>query len=109
MNTLITTTQTTRTGRQILNIQAYKSADELSRAHPEVKSWTYIYYIPRGMGNEAMRQALTRTMQKQGHWYTMVYHVGDFIMAAAVTTTTLCICLEHIGDNGNCPVHGKGL
>jgi hypothetical protein len=21
----------------------------------------------------------------------------------------LCICLEYIGDNGDCPVHGKGL
>jgi hypothetical protein len=23
--------------------------------------------------------------------------------------TPVCLCLERIGDNGDCPVHGKGL
>lgn len=25
------------------------------------------------------------------------------------TDQPLCVCLEHIGDNGYCPVHGKGF
>ena len=92
---------------QILNIQSYKCAEELRRAHPEVRSWVYIYHIPRGMSVETLRQAVKQTMQKQGQWYPMVYHVGNFIMAPAVTTDRVnCVCLEHIGDNGPCPTHG---
>lgn len=93
--------------RRILNIQSYKTADELKKAHPEVRSWAYIFQVARGMTAEGMRTALAQRMQKQGQWYSMVYHVGNFIMAPAqVTPKITCTCLEHIGDNGPCPTHG---
>ena len=103
-----TTTQRSPTGRLILNIQAYRSIDELKATHPNVKSWTYIYQVPHRMSVEEVHSQLVKIMQKQGTWYSMVYHVGDFIIAPAVTTETMCICLEHIGDNGPCPKHGTG-
>ena len=93
--------------RQIVNMQAYKSTDDLKRAHPEVRSWSYIYQINRGMTTEGIRAAVQQTMQKKGQWYSMVYHVGNFIMAPAIVTKKVnCVCLEHIGDNGPCPTHG---
>ena len=98
--------------RQILNMQAYKCMDELKKAHPEVKSWSYIYQINRGMTTEGIRAAVKQTMEKQGQWYSMVYHVGNFVMAPAITTDndllskSNCICLDNVGDNGPCPTHG---
>jgi len=107
------TTYTFTKPHLILNIQAYKNTNELRRAHPDVKSWTYIYHIPRGMSVEALRAAVAQVMKRQGQWHSMVYHVGDFIMApalsaqAGVTTSNVkYICLERIGDNGPCPVQG---
>jgi hypothetical protein len=93
--------------RNIVNIQAYKSTDELKKAHPEVKSWSYIYIVNHGMTVEGIRAAVKQTMQKKGQWYSMVYHVGNFIMAPAIVTDKVnCVCLERIGDNGPYPKHG---
>jgi len=94
------------TTKKILNIQTYKNMDELRNNHPQVKSWSYIYHIPRGMTSETMRQAVKQVMTKQGQWYSMVYHVGDFILAPAINTPKICTCLEFIGDNGPCSIHG---
>jgi hypothetical protein len=108
MNTQ-TVIQTATTKRRILNIQTYKSQAEITRAHPEVNEWKHIYQIPRGMSEAAAKGKLIQIMEQQGEWHTVLYQVGCFIMAPAVTTKALCICLERIGDNGPCPIHGEGL
>ena len=34
---------------------------------------------------------------------------ADNIVTELNSLEPLCICLQYIGDNGDCPVHGKGF
>jgi len=105
MNTQ-TVIQTKAAGRKILNVQTYKSQAELKNSHPEVKTWTYLYQIPRGMNEAAAKGKIIQIMEGQDHWHTVVYQVGDFIMAPKIEKAVYCCCLEYIGDNPPCPIHG---
>jgi hypothetical protein len=106
MNTQ-TVIRTRETGRKILNVQTYKSQAELRRNHPEVKGWTQLYQIPRGMSEAEAKAKIIQTMEKQGQWHKVIYQVENFIMAPQIDEEPkLCCCLDYIGDNPPCPIHG---
>lgn len=82
------------------SVQPYKSQSELLRAHPEVKSLTVVYQIPRGQTTEGISVAL-RKKNAQGQ----LYQIGNFIWQPS---SKPCICLKIIGDNGYCEAHPVG-
>jgi hypothetical protein len=93
-----------------MNTQVYSSMNELRKAHPAVKNWAYIFTIPRGMSDEAARNALKKRLEQKGESYSMIYQIGNFFVAPARNTPKLlCVCLDYIGDHGPCPIHGDPL
>ena len=85
-------------------IMNYRSQTELQRIHPEHKSYTCIYHAPRGMSEEIKLSQLRTVLTRKGIHAQIIYQIGDFFWIPET-----CICLERIGDNGDCPKHGKGL
>ena len=79
------------------SVQFYKSQSELLRAHPEARSLTVVYQIPRGQTTEGIASAL-RKKNAQGS----LYQIGNFIWKPSGKQ---CICLKVMGDNGPCPAH----
>ena len=84
-------------------IMNYHSQTELQRAHPEHKSFACIYHAPRGMSEEVKLTNLRQAIKRRNVTAQLIYQVGDFFWIPET-----CVCLERIGDNGDCPKHGKG-
>lgn len=85
----------------MLQIVEYKRVSEIGRTHPEVKSLSVVYQIPRGMGIESIRAQLMKRNIKE-----RVFRVGNFIWKPAQTTERLYACFEKVGDNPGCSRHG---
>jgi len=85
-------------------IMNYRSQSELQRLHPEHTSYKCIYHAPRGMSGEIQLTQLRAIIKKQGIGAQIIYQIGEFFWIPET-----CVCLERIGDNGDCPKHGKGL
>jgi hypothetical protein len=86
----------------------YRSQSELARAHPEIRSFKLVHHAPRGQTTDAQQAALTA----KGITGT-VYQVGDLFFQASMeghklTLPSDCTCLQYVGDNQNCPHHGRG-
>jgi len=88
-----------------MKIERFQNKTELTVEHPEVKNWRMIYQAPRGQHAEAQTEGVRKAMNKAGTQSPTVYQIGDLFWIPATTTPTLCLCLEHVGDNGSCPVH----
>ena len=60
--------------------------------------------------------AITKSLEKAPYWKVVIaYLCVRFLKARhprthapARSAGELCVCLHYIGDNGPCPVHGKG-
>lgn len=84
----------------MFRVSNYKSSSELYRAHPEIKSLTVLYAIPRGQTADGIITAL-RKKNAQGN----LYQIGNFIWQPS---SKPCVCLKAIGDNGYCEAHPTG-
>jgi len=42
------------------------------------------------------------------YWYVLALRASAGVLKARHPRKRLCVCLQYIGDNGPCPVHGKG-
>ena len=51
--------------------------------------------------------ATTKSLEKAPYWKVVIAYWYVLFLKARPPRKKLCICLEKIGDNGPCPIHGK--
>lgn len=90
----------------MLSIIPYQSRTELVRAHPG-KNFKLVHF--NTAPHEGI-EALYMILQKKDIEGT-IYQIGDSFWQVAESLPraqpTECACLQYVGDNPNCLIHGK--